>query len=119
MISVMQMYRNIICNRIIKSWNQWKNKVQLYHGHAMSIEKYRNGMLNSWAHESEIEAASDIFRSHIFVYLKGYMHKQPAYTLVPYKETQSENNLNLLLENNLFKVLYKFIGTEAPVCHQS
>lgn len=58
--------------------------MQLYHGQAMSLEKYRTGMLNGhrWAHSSEIEAATDLFKCKISVYLKGYRHNQFTYSLV-------------------------------------
>ena len=62
-----QMFRNLICQRIVNAWDYWQNKVQMYHGHAMSLDVYKTGMMdgNWWAHASEIEAAYYLLKFHM------------------------------------------------------
>ena len=97
--------RNSVCHTIYNNWQDWHEKVKIFHGPSMTKYNYWGSMikLNGWASSSEIEATALIFNCRINVWLQCAAGN---YILTSFGEP-SPQNINLLLSNNHFQLLHQ------------
>ena len=94
---------------LISLLSLWQRKVFISHGPHMNMYRYWCTMLqvNGWATSCETEITAMIWGYKITVWLKG---KNSSYLLSTFRPQNSENIINLLLENNHFKLMHKLPG---------
>ena len=105
-----QFYRDGICKFIYLNWDQWSEKVSIYHRCGLTQELYKFSMImnRGWATTCEIEAAVNLLGIHVNVWLplqdtNSFMVSRftPQIQIDP----TSVISINLLLENGHYQML--------------
>ena len=97
--------RRSICHHVVENWNNYEERIHIFHNPNMTCERYLRKMVNGngWATSAEIEAASDLLARNINVLFRGENGRVLSHKFRSPRNQQG-NYIVVVLENSHFRL---------------